>query len=118
MHRSLPLNAKRCFMIFCFLHILFWTLASWLENLTVRAGQAEYYQPELQEFIVMLLTFFWAPKTQQIIGRFNWVYLFFMGLGPFILVLFLSLITGNYLYTNWGVSGGAKARIDGEGNWL
>ncbi len=52
--------------------------------------------------ILMALTFFWAPKTQQTIGRFNWTYLLLMGFGPFVLVLLLSLISGNYLYANWG----------------
>ena len=52
--------------------------------------------------IVMALMFFWSPKAEQSIGRFNWIYLLFMGLGPFVLVLLLSLASGNYLYANWG----------------
>lgn len=50
---------------------------------------------------ILLWPFYKTPKSPIKIAHFEWSFLLFMGLGPFILTVILCIWTGNYFPTRW-----------------
>src|SRR3990167_4472716 len=53
--------------------------------------------------LLILLPFYFAPRTQLNVTRFDIIFLSFMAFGPLVLTLLYSIISGSYLIHRWGI---------------
>lgn len=77
--------------------------AAWVYHIIYPVDMLKCTLAAIAGFLVMLLPFYRSPRQTLNLKKFDYQYLFIMGIGPFLCSLLYSLITGNVLRERWNI---------------